>query len=137
MGIDQVSRRRLLGSTAALGVGVPVLAACGSDEGSGDAEGEATPDAGTALTTTGEVPVGGGLILDGVVVTQPEEGTFKAFSSRCTHQGCAVTSVEETINCSCHGSAFSISDGAVRNGPATSPLPAVEISVDGSDITTA
>ena len=28
------------------------------------------------------------------MVTQPEEGDFKAFSAICTHQKCTVTSVE-------------------------------------------
>ena len=43
------------------------------------------------------VPVGGGVILtkDEVVVTQPEAGTFKAFSAVCTHQGCLVGLVDQ------------------------------------------
>ena len=129
------SRRTVLGGTAALGVGLPLLAACGSgDDGGSDAE---PPKSGTVLTTTGEVPVGGGVILaeDGLVVTQPEAGTFKAFSSKCTHQGCQVTKVTDgTINCPCHGSKFSISDGSVQAGPAKSPLPETTVSVDGQDL---
>ena len=131
------SRRTVLGGTAALGVGLPLLAACGSDDGGSDAE---APKSGTVLTTTGEVPVGGGVILakDGLVVTQPEQGTFKAFSSKCTHQGCEVTKVTDgTINCPCHGSKFSISDGSVQDGPARSPLPETEVTVDGQDIVSA
>jgi Rieske Fe-S protein len=128
-------RRTVLGGTVAAGVGVPLLAACGSDEG-GDVE---VPDAGTVLTTTAEVPVGGGVILaeEGLVVTQPEEGTFKAFSSKCTHQGCEVTKVGSTIDCACHGSKFSISDGSVQGGPAPDPLPETKVAVDGDNVTTA
>ena len=39
-----------------------------------------------------DVPVGGGTILadQQVVVTQPEKGTYKAFTAICTHQGCTV-----------------------------------------------
>ena len=73
-----------------------------------------------------DVPVGGGVILDKekLVVTQPEAGTFKAFSSTCTHQGCTVTKVADgTIDCPCHGSTFSVEDGSVQGGPAPSPLP--------------
>jgi Rieske Fe-S protein len=133
-----IRRRTVLGGSAALGVGVPVLAACGSDDGGDDGE-AAAPDSGTVLTTTGEVPVGGGVILaeQGLVVTQPEEGTFKAFSSKCTHQGCEVTKVTSTIDCPCHGSKFSISDGSVQSGPASSSLPETKVTVDGQDVTTA
>ncbi|RYP87557.1 Rieske (2Fe-2S) protein [Nocardioides guangzhouensis] len=132
------SRRSVLGGTAALGVGVPLLAACGSED-SGGAEAKA-PTSGTVLTTTSEVPVGGGVILakEGLVVTQPEQGTFKAFSSKCTHQGCEVTKVTDgSIDCPCHGSKFSISDGSVQAGPAPSALPETKVTVDGQDVTTA
>ena len=90
-----------------------------------------------ALATTAEVPDGGGKIIDGknIVITQPEAGTFKGFSAVCTHQGCIVSTVSGgTINCPCHGSKFSIKDGSVVNGPATSPLPPVAITVDGTSI---
>ncbi len=92
------------------------------------------------LASTADVPVGGGLILEdeGVVVTQPAEGDFKAFSAICTHQGCPVTSVEDgTITCPCHGSRFSIEDGSVQAGPAPAPLPAVDITVEGGQVSLA
>jgi Rieske Fe-S protein len=83
------------------------------------------------------VPVGGGVILKDskVVVTQPEAGSFKAFDANCTHKGCLVTSVEGgSINCSCHGSRFGLSDGSVQGGPAQAPLPAVDVAVDGDQV---
>jgi Rieske Fe-S protein len=92
---------------------------------------------GGQLRTT-DVPVGGGVVLAdlGVVVTQPQAGTFKAFSAVCTHQGCTVGSVDNgTINCPCHGSAFNIADGSVANGPASRPLDPKKISVSGTSIT--
>ena len=46
----------------------------------------------------------------------------------CTHRGCLVATVADgTINCTCHGSKFSIDDGSVVNGPATSPLGTVAV----------
>ena len=39
-----------------------------------------------------------------------------------------------TINCQCHGSKFSATDGSVVAGPAPSPLAAEDVVVNGSDI---
>jgi len=40
-----------------------------------------------------------------------------------------------TIDCPCHGSEFTITDGAVVTGPASAPLPARRIEVaDGTVI---
>lgn len=92
---------------------------------------------GEELAKTDDIPVGGGKIFNDrkIVVTQPEQGDFKAFSAVCTHQGCIVASVsDKTINCACHGSRFSVTDGAVERGPATEPLPAEQITVTGNSI---
>lgn len=89
------------------------------------------------IALTSDVPVGGAVIISArrVVVSQPEEGTFKAFSAQCTHQGCLVSGVEgDTIVCACHGSAFNAGDGSVVRGPANRPLPEVAIAVDGTGI---
>jgi Rieske Fe-S protein len=87
------------------------------------------------LARIGDVPVGGGVILDDVVLTQPEGGVIRAFSASCTHQGCLVTQVQDgTINCPCHGSRFRVADGSVAAGPAPGPLPAVAVAVDGDAI---
>ncbi len=90
-----------------------------------------------ALTSTGDIPVGSGMIFtaEKVVVTQPTSGDFKAFSAVCTHMGCLVSQISDgTIDCPCHGSQFSISTGAVVAGPAPSPLPAEQIKVSGDSI---
>ena len=92
---------------------------------------------GAALASTAQVPVGGGLVLadQDLVLTQPVAGQFKAFSATCTHQGCKVNAVAGgTINCPCHGSSFAVADGSVTAGPAPSPLPEKQISVQGEQI---
>ena len=74
------------------------------------------------IAKTADVPVGSGVIVDDVVITQPTAGEFKGFSSTCTHKGCAVNKVADgTIDCPCHGSKFNL-DGTVAKGPATEPL---------------
>jgi Rieske Fe-S protein len=70
------------------------------------------------------------------VITQPSKGQFKCFTAVCTHQGCIVSGVSGgNINCECHGSAFSVADGSVVNGPATQPLAEEPIAVQGDAIT--
>ena len=106
-------------------------AAAPAGSGSGAAAGPA------ALASTSDIPVGGGKILTdkNIVITQPQSGAFHAFSAVCTHAGCTVGSVTGgTINCPCHGSRFSITDGSVVTGPAASPLPRVSIKVQGTSI---
>ncbi|MBW8751134.1 MAG: Rieske (2Fe-2S) protein [Propionibacteriales bacterium] len=154
----ETSRRNLLGGLAAAGVALPVLAACGSSSGSGDSTGTTAGDPSTSSGATGgstggssggssgggiktsEIPVGGGRIFSSqqIVVTQPTAGQFKAFSSICTHQGCPVTKIEGgTIDCTCHGSKYSIKDGSVEDGPAPKPLPekTVTLSPAGDTLT--
>ncbi|GIE75873.1 hypothetical protein Aph02nite_18230 [Actinoplanes philippinensis] len=93
---------------------------------------------GTVLVAASKVAVGNGVILDDLVVTQPAEGTFKAFSNVCTHQQCKVTEIKDgSIICKCHNSQFSIEDGAPTSGPAKTPLAATEVKLEGDDIVTA
>jgi len=134
-----ITRRHALTGAAATGVGVPLLAACGSGDSGGSSGAEPTAQAGEDLGPASDVPVGGGAIYadQKIVVTQPKQGEFKGFSAVCTHQGCLVASVDGgTINCTCHGSKFSIDDGSVVNGPATSPLGSVAVTDKGGQITT-
>ncbi len=127
--------------TVLLASGAAALAAgCGSEDGgtgtpSDTAEGAGSP--GQELLPVADVPVGGGRILgaEEIVVTQPEEGEFRAFSAICTHQRCLVSEVADgMINCPCHGSRFNNTDGSVERGPATRPLPEERITVDGNTV---
>ncbi|MFI6264112.1 Rieske (2Fe-2S) protein [Micromonospora sp. NPDC051006] len=145
------TRRALLAGAGAVGAAV-VLAACGGDD-AGDGTppptsgGPAVPSTGDAgggdrqnsqsLATTTDIPLGGGRVFpaEGVVITQPSPGQFKGFDPICTHQRCPVSNVDGgTINCTCHGSKFSIEDGSVKAGPATRPLPAKNVKVVGDQI---
>ena len=146
MTTDGLSRRSALRGVAGLGLTLPLLAACsgGPDtatdpSASGSAPGSGGGGGGSsdAIAQTSDIPQGGGAIFTDqrVVITQPVPGEFKGFSNVCTHQGCPVASVDGgTINCNCHGSRFSITDGSVEQGPATAPLPEVKLKVEGTDI---
>ncbi|WP_406010180.1 Rieske (2Fe-2S) protein [Streptomyces sp. NBC_00637] len=148
------ARRTVVAAAGAAGLSVALTACGGSDDDSSSSAGTSGSTAaastggttggdaaaGSALTTTAEIPEGGGKVFDSekVVVTQPTAGTYKAFSAVCTHQGCAVKSIADgVINCPCHNSNFSITDGSVKSGPAQKPLPEVAITVSGESITLA
>ncbi|GGQ51308.1 Rieske (2Fe-2S) protein [Couchioplanes azureus] len=159
------SRRVVLSGAGALGAGC-LLAACGTDTKNGVGAdggdfsndplpaGSAGPDAngggsddgsdgggssgGKTLVAAVDVPEGGGIIKGDYVITQPEKGTYKAFSKICTHQGCPVTKVDGgQITCPCHNSSFSISDGSPTGGPARKPLPETKVKKDGDNIVAA
>ncbi|MEU4407396.1 Rieske (2Fe-2S) protein [Streptosporangium sp. NPDC023963] len=93
----------------------------------------------TVLAKTSDIPKEGGKVFPDqkIVVVQPTAGKFRAFSAVCTHKGCTVSDVSSgMINCPCHGSMFWL-DGKVMGGPATKPLPEVEIRIDGDTISLA
>lgn len=144
-----LGRRSMLRSAALGGLAVPVLAACGDDAAESvdpttpastpttpaSSDGAEVPS--TALVAAADVPVGGGVVVKdaNVVVTQPNQGEFKAFTAVCTHSGCQVGSVSDgKIVCPCHGSAFSIEDGSVVNGPAQAPLGSIGVSAQDGQI---
>ncbi|MEU6671795.1 Rieske (2Fe-2S) protein [Streptomyces sp. NPDC046727] len=133
------ARRTVMAAAGAAGLAA-ALTACGSGDDSSETVTTGSGSGGSALAKTSDIPEGGGKIFkdQGVVVTQPSAGTYKAFSSKCTHQGCAVGSVADgVIVCPCHNSQFSAEDGSVKKGPATQPLAAAKITVSGDEITLA
>ncbi|MFD4592727.1 Rieske (2Fe-2S) protein [Streptomyces rubiginosohelvolus] len=138
-----LGRRTVVAAVGAAGAAA-ALTACGG--GSDDKGGSDTVEqpgnggeqqGGAVLAATADIPEGGGKVFaqQKVVVTQPKPGEFKAFSSTCTHQGCAVKDVSAgTITCPCHNSTFDAATGSPTGGPATQPLPAREITVEGDSI---
>ncbi|MGW7542542.1 Rieske (2Fe-2S) protein [Streptomyces sp. NPDC054770] len=153
------ARRTVMAAAGAAGLAA-ALTACGSSDDSssttttnsnaaggsttqdsnGSAGGSTAAAGGTALAKTTDIPEGGGTIYkdQSVVVTQPTSGTYKAFSTKCPHAGCAVTSIANgEIVCPCHGSKFAIADGSVKQGPATTGLTAANITVAGDQISLA
>jgi Rieske Fe-S protein len=90
-----------------------------------------------AIAQTGDIPVGGGKVYPDVpvIVTQPSAGEFRGFGIVCTHDGCELNSVSDgTINCPCHGSRFTITDGSPVHGPARTGLRQEKIAVNGTCI---
>ena len=162
--VSPVTRRRALSGAATVGMSLPLLAACGDDgsepstgadtsdsassatsdptssspteEPTSEATSEPPPDAGAGVVATGDVPVGGGVIVadSEVVVTQPAKGDIKVFTSICTHQGCPVTGITDVISCTCHGSTYDIATGDVLGGPAPAPLSPVAFTVEGDQV---
>ncbi|MDX6365417.1 MAG: hypothetical protein QOK30_493 [Nocardioidaceae bacterium] len=148
---DATPRRTVLRGALIAGVAAPLLAACsstsgdsssasgtgaGAGGGSSAGSGGSGGGAAAALAKTTAIPEGSGTIFgdQGVVVTQPKPGDFKGFTNICTHMGCPVHDVTSTINCICHGSQYSITDGSVVTGPATQPLAAKPLKVSGKEI---
>lgn len=123
------TRRELLTSGAA--IAAALLVGCSDTQEAAELE--------AVTVDKKDIPVGGGVVRAeaGLVITQPEEGTFMGFSSLCTHQGCDVREVrKDGIFCACHGSLFSISDGSPTAGPASAPLRLIELIDNGDSLST-
>lgn len=135
-----LDRRQALGLAAT----VPLVAGCGSGTQMAPKPDPATsssaPNPGQSLAATGDVPVGGGLIVESqqLVLSQPAKGEFKAFTNICTHQQCPITRLDgPVLICPCHGSRFDVTDGSVVGGVAKEPLAEIPIKVTGDSITLA
>lgn len=157
------TRRQILLGAGASGALV-VLAACGSTSDTSNASNTAstapaaaspspspseTPSSSASATANSgstadavialdKVPVGGSIAATvagaPVIVAQPTKGKVVCFSAICTHQGAVVNTDGKVISCPRHGSLFNAFTGAVEGGPATRPLPAVKVKVDGTNV---
>ena len=115
------SRRLFLLGSATTFAGA-FLAACGSKEP------EEVPAA--------DVPVGSAVIVGDFIIAQPSAGEYKAYSTLCPHANQPLDEVQgDKVRCPGHGSMFSISDGAVLNGPARDPLTEAQVTANGDTLT--
>ena len=130
------TRRTVLAGAAGISAAT-LLAACGSDEAPPLPAATSPQQPAETLGNVNDIPVSGGIIYADrdVIVTQPSLGEFRAFGAKCTHKGCVLAAVRNNIiSCNCHNAKYSATDGAVEGGPATEPLPARRIRVDGNTI---
>lgn len=118
--LPSCSRRTFLLGTATTFAGA-FLAACGK-----------APSAEVAAT---QVPVGSAVIVDNVIIAQPTEGQFAAYSTTCPHQGSPITQVDgNTVKCPAHGSVFDIATGDPISGPATTGMSTVPVREEGETV---
>jgi nitrite reductase/ring-hydroxylating ferredoxin subunit len=89
---------------------------------------EWTPAADASLLSDGR-PLR--VVVDDTPVLLLREGErVFAIHDRCSHRGCSLSegTVEgDEVVCACHGSRFSLRDGAVRHGPAAAAQPAFQV----------
>ena len=96
---------------------------------------EWTPAADASLLSEGR-PLR--VVVDDTPVLLLREGeSVFAIHDRCSHRGCSLSegTVEgDEVVCACHGSRFSLRDGAVRHGPAAAAQPAFQVRVEDGRI---
>lgn len=72
--------------------------------------------------------IGGSTVVDStagkIVILRTGESTFVAFSAKCTHKGGIVEfdAASKLFVCPKHGSRFDSASGAVKEGPAETPI---------------
>jgi 3-phenylpropionate/trans-cinnamate dioxygenase ferredoxin subunit len=79
------------------------------------------------------------VVLDGVEVclARGEDGTYYAIGDVCSHEDYSLSEGEvwdEEVECPAHGSRFHLATGAVSGLPATQPVPAYRVRVEGEDV---
>lgn len=107
--------------TFAQGVGVDqTVFDAGPDDWTKAAGASELADGGQERVVVGHTPV---------LLVRQGERVF-AIHDRCSHRGCSLAARGEVsgteIQCNCHGSRFSLTDGSLLRGPATRPQPAFE-----------
>lgn len=114
------SRRLFLVGSATTVAGA-FLAACGKPA--------------TAEIAATEVPVGSAVIVDKLIIAQPTEGEFLAYSTVCPHQGNPISQVNgDTVRCPSHGSSFDIATGDPVEGPAQSGMTPAPVRQEGDTV---
>jgi cytochrome b6-f complex iron-sulfur subunit len=145
---NELTRRDLLKAALAAGLTVAGAAGCGNntgDEGgtpqaaapAGQIEGQKNADGTFTVPGGGKMAAGSVMsaTLEGapVLLVKSKTGTLSALSPLCTHSGCTVNwDGSSLLHCPCHGSEFDAT-GKVLKGPATAPLPSLDVKIKGSD----
>ncbi|HTJ36488.1 MAG TPA: Rieske (2Fe-2S) protein [Dactylosporangium sp.] len=129
------NRRVLLAGLGGIGAAA-VLSACGDDATANTAAAAPSSAPGNApLADTEQVPVGGGIVTNGLLIVQPVSGSFKVYDAACPHKGILVGAPQNGVaTCPAHASTFSITDGARISGPTPTGLKEIKIHVDGTKI---
>jgi nitrite reductase/ring-hydroxylating ferredoxin subunit len=94
------------------------------------------------IASVPEIPVGGVKLFayptprDTAIMIRKSDGTFVAYSQKCTHLSCAVYYSQQNnrLECPCHEGYFSIETGRVLQGPPPRPLPRIELRQSGDVI---
>jgi nitrite reductase/ring-hydroxylating ferredoxin subunit len=127
------TRRTVLRAAAVTPVAGLGAAACSSGGGTPVAGPTAPVEVGAAA----EIAEGGAQLYQdqNVVVSRAADGTLKAYSSVCTHGGCAINKLRgTTLVCPCHGSEFDARTGEVLQAPATEPLAELRVGTENGRI---
>lgn len=151
----QFERRQVLTAGAA-GIAIAGLAACSNSSGtSGQPEAElASPTTSSGATskvvaTASDVPVGSVFKFTDpnsgmpAYLLQPAAGTFIAYSSKCTHQGCVVDAFPDAnaFKCACHGAKYDLSTGepdeTTSKSLTATALAKIALTVEGDQISVA
>lgn len=131
-GILAATRRR--GTPAATAGHSPGPAPTGAAAPSGAPSGAAG-----GIAAAASVPVGGSVSFtapDGspAYLLHPSQGTFRALSAVCTHQGCTVQYTGTGFSCPCHGATYDLT-GQVTSPPAEAPLAPIPVKVVDGEVT--
>lgn len=73
---------------------------------------------------------------DPCVLVRMTDGTFVAYSQKCTHLSCAVIPdpAKSVLRCPCHEGLFDLHSGRPLAGPPQRPLPGITIAIESGVI---
>lgn len=97
---------------------------------------------GLVIAGAADIPVGGSAIFqyptpnDPCILIRTGPDSYVAYSRICTHAACPVFYQAGTnvLACPCHGGVYSITDGAVLQGPPPRPLPRIRLEWRGQTL---
>ncbi|WP_432156575.1 MULTISPECIES: Rieske 2Fe-2S domain-containing protein [unclassified Streptomyces] len=133
-GRPSATRRTVLRGAALTPVAGTAAAACSPLGGTTEA---ATPTAPVELGSASELSPGDARLYrdHNVVVSRAGDGALSAYSSVCTHAGCAINKLDgEKLICPCHGSEFDAATGEVLRGPASVGLPKLSVKAENGKL---